>query len=85
LTKAIVFLCAGGIARSPAILCAEDPAEAEERRIPLLQQVFAQISSGMEVRRRGDSAYELFEKGRPVGTVEILDPAFVDGEDKAEP
>lgn len=91
MSKAIVFFGPQGIALKPAILCAENPAEARQYRLPLLEQVLARISDGMELRRNLESAYELYEKGRFVGTIEVqespLDGAespSLDGLDRVE-
>jgi hypothetical protein len=80
-TKAIVLLGPDGVALAPAILCADDPAEASEHSIPLFEQVFAQLSAGMELRSSGDSTYELYEKGRRIGLLEVLERPAVDGKD----
>ena len=84
MTKAIVLLDPDGVAVTPAILCADDPAEAEQRRIPLFDQVFAQLSAGMETRPTGNFVFELYKRGHRVGSLEVLEPPSFDGEDKVE-
>jgi hypothetical protein len=72
-TKAILLLDPQGIAQVPAILCAENADEAQARSIPLFTTVFAQLIAGMELSPNGED-YDLFEKGKRVGTLEIFAP-----------
>ena len=72
MTKAILLLDAEGMALSPATLCAEAEEEARELRLPLFDQVLAQICGGRELRVKG-GCYELYEAGRRVALIEVLE------------
>ena len=72
--KAILRLDTQGAAQGPAILCAESAEEAQSQRLPLFSAVFAQLSAGLELSPNGDD-YELFEKGKHVGALEVFAPA----------
>ena len=78
MTKAILRLAPRGAAQGPAILCAESAEEAQSQRLPLFSAVFAQLSGGLELSACGDD-YELFEKGKHVGALEIFAPAGLNG------
>ena len=84
MTKAIVLLDPDGPALIPAILCADDPAEAEQRCIPLFDQVFAQLSAGMEARPTGNFVFDLYKWDQRVGSLEVLEPPSFDGGDKVQ-
>jgi hypothetical protein len=83
MTKAILLLDPHAAAQGPAILCAESAEEAQSQRLPLFGAVFAQLSAGLEPSPNG-SDYELFEKGKHVGALEIFAPALLDGSSDAD-
>ena len=78
MTKAILRLDTQGVAQGPAILCAESAEEARSQCLPLFSAVFAQLSAGLELSAHGDD-YELFEKGKHVGALEVFAPAGLNG------
>ena len=71
--KAILLLDFEGIALAPATLCAETQEEARRLNLPLFDQVFAELSEGMDMRVNDGSCYELFEEGERVGRLEIFE------------
>jgi hypothetical protein len=73
MSRAILLLDSDGVALAPATLCAEDPAEARRRNLPLLDQVLAELSAGMEIRPDGGSRYDLFEEGVQIGRIEVFE------------
>lgn len=77
MTKAILLLDPHGAKKGPAILCAESVEEAQSQRLPLFSAVFAELSAGLELSPNGDD-YELFEKGKHIGALEIFAPARLD-------
>jgi hypothetical protein len=78
LTKAILLLDFQDTSQGPAILCAESTEEAQAQHLPLFSAVFAELSFGLELTSNGDG-YDLFEKGRHVGALEIFPLARSDG------
>jgi hypothetical protein len=82
-TKAIVLLGPDGVAIAPPILCADNPAEARQRCIPLFDQIFAQLSAGMQMRSNGNSTYEIYKKDHRVGSLEVLESPLC-GEDHVD-
>jgi hypothetical protein len=83
-TKAILPLDSDGVPVAPATLCAEATEEAHELRLPIFEQVLAQLSEGMEMRANGGSQYELWDQGKLVGMLEVLQAPHVDGEEKGD-
>jgi hypothetical protein len=83
-TKAILPLDSDGVPVAPATLCAEAAAEAHELRLPIFEQVLAQLSEGTEMRANGDSQYELWDQGRLVGMLEVFEAPRVNGEEKGD-
>ena len=82
MTKAILRLDSDGVPLAPATLCADVAEEAQKLRLPIFEQVLAQLSEGMEIRANGDSQYELWDQGRLVGMLEIFEPPHLTGEEK---
>jgi hypothetical protein len=80
-TKAILRLDSDGVPVAPATLCA-DAAEAHKLRLPIFEQVLAQLSEGMEMRANGGSQYELWDQGRLVGMLEVFEAPRLNGEEK---
>jgi hypothetical protein len=72
-TKAILLLDSHGVAAAPATLCAEAAAEAKKLKLPLFDQVLAELTQGKELRANGSAGYELFQQGERVGMVEIFE------------
>jgi hypothetical protein len=83
-TKAILRLDSDGVPLAPATLCAEAAEEAHKHRLPIFEQVLAQLSEGMEMRANGGSQYELWDQGRLVGLLEVFEAPRVNGEEKRE-
>jgi hypothetical protein len=81
-TKAILRLDSDGVPLAPATLCAEAADEAHKHRLPIFEQVLAQLSEGMEMRANGGSQYELWDQGRFVGMLEVFEAPRVNGEEK---
>jgi hypothetical protein len=73
MSKAILLLDANGVALAPATLCAEVPEEAQKLKLPLFDQVLADLSDGKELQANGDSSYELFDGGHRVGILEVFE------------
>jgi hypothetical protein len=73
MSRAILLLDSEGVALAPATLCAEDPAEARQRNLPLFDRVLAELSAGREIRPNGGSCYNLFEEGVRVGQLEVFE------------
>jgi hypothetical protein len=69
--KTVLILNADDVARSPAILCAENDGEAQSRQLPLFTSVFAQLITGLDLYPNGDG-YDLFDKGDRVGSLEVF-------------
>ena len=84
MTKAILPLDSDGVPVAPATLCAEAAEEAHQLRLPIFEQVLAQLSEGMEMRANGGSQYELWDHGKLVGTLEIFEAPRVNGEEKGD-
>jgi hypothetical protein len=78
MSKAILLLDQHGAARAPAVLCADSVEEAQTHSIPLFTTMFAHLTVGKDLCPNGHG-YDLFENGRPVGTLEIFAPAVGDG------
>jgi hypothetical protein len=72
-TKAILLLDSNGVALAPARLCAEASAEAHQLKLPLFDQVLAELTQGKELRANGSAGYELLQHGKRVGLVEIFE------------
>jgi len=83
-TKAVLRLDSDGVPLAPATLCADAAEEAQQLRLPIFEQVLAQLSEGMEMRANGDSQYELWDEGRLVGMLEVFEPPRLYGEEKAD-
>jgi hypothetical protein len=83
-TKAILRLDSDGVPLAPATLCAEAADEAHKHRLPIFEQVLAQLSEGMEMRANGGSQYELWDQDRLVGMLEVFEAPRVNGEEKRE-
>jgi hypothetical protein len=83
-TKAILPLDSDGVPVAPATLCAEAAEEAHKLRLPIFEQVLAELSEGMEMRANGGSQYELWDQGKLVGTLEIFEAPRVNGEEKGD-
>jgi hypothetical protein len=81
-TKAVLRLDTDGVPLAPATLCADAADEAHKLRLPIFEQVLAQLSEGMEMRASGGSQYELWDQGRLVGTLEIFEPPRLNGKEK---
>jgi hypothetical protein len=79
-TKAILRLDSDGVPLAPATLCAEAAEEAHKHRLPIFEQVLAQLSEGMEMRANGGSQYELWDQGRLVGMLEVFEAPRVNRE-----
>jgi hypothetical protein len=73
MSKAILLLDADGVALAPATLCAEAAEEARNLKLPLFDEVFADLSSGKELQANGDSTYDLFHDGERVGILEVFE------------
>jgi hypothetical protein len=74
LTKAVLRLDSDGVPLAPATLCADAMEEAHKLKLPIFEQVLAELSEGMEMRANGGSRYELWDQGRLVGMLEIFEP-----------
>jgi hypothetical protein len=74
LTKAVLRLDSDGVPLAPATLCADAMEEAHKLKLPIFEQVLAELSEGMEMRANGGSQYELWDQGRLVGMLEIFEP-----------
>jgi hypothetical protein len=72
-TKAILPLDSDGVPVAPATLCAEAAEEAHKLRLPIFEQVLAELSEGMEMRAHGASQYELWDQGKLVGMLEVFE------------
>jgi hypothetical protein len=79
-TKAVLRLDSDGVPLAPAILCADATQEAHKLRLPIFEQVLAELSEGMEMRASGGSQYELWDQGRLVGMLEVFEPPRLNGE-----
>jgi len=77
MAKALLLLDPEGAAEGPAILCAESTEEAQSQCLPLFRAVLAQLSAGLDLSPNGDG-YDLFDKGKRVGALEIFAPARLD-------
>ena len=75
--KAVLLLDPDGVALAPATLCAEAAEEARYLKLPLFDQVVAELSAGRAMRAVGETCYELFEEGRRVALLEIFEPPRV--------
>jgi len=75
--KAVLLLDPDGVALAPATLCAEAAEEARKLKLPLFDQVVAELSAGREMRAVGETCYELFEAGQRVALLEIFEPPRV--------
>jgi hypothetical protein len=82
--KAVLRLDSDGVPLAPATLCADAADEAHNLRLPIFEQVLAQLSEGMEMRAVGGSQYELWDQGRLVGTLEIFEPPRLNGKEKGD-
>ena len=80
MTKAILRLDSDGVPLAPATLCADATEEAHKLRLPIFEQVLAELSEGMEMRANGGSQYELWDQGRLVGMLEVFEPPPLNGE-----
>jgi hypothetical protein len=78
MSKAILLLDSDDVALAPAILCAEDPSEARQENLPLLDRVLAELSAGMEIRPDGGSCYAVFEEGVQTGRLEVFESPSVE-------
>ena len=78
MTKAILLLDSNGVPVAPATLCAEAAAEAKTLKLPLFDQVLAELTRGKEVRANGGAGYELLLQGECVGLVEIFEAPLDD-------
>jgi hypothetical protein len=85
MSKAILLLDSDGIAQAPATLCAETQEEARRLRLPLFDQVIAELSVGMEIQPNGGSCFELFEEGERVGWLEIFEAPASTAKEMAAP
>ena len=74
MTKAVLRLDSDGVPLAPATLCADAMEEAHKLKLPIFEQVLAELSEGMEMRANGGSQYELWDQGRLVGMLEIFEP-----------
>jgi hypothetical protein len=83
-TKAVLRLDSDGVPLAPATLCADAAEEAQKLRLPIFEQVLAQLSAGMELRANGGSQYELWDQGKLVGMLEVFEPPRLNGEEKAD-
>jgi hypothetical protein len=72
--KAVLLLDPDGVALAPATLCAEAAEEARNLKLPLFDQVVAELSAGREMRAVGESSFELYEEGQRVALLEIFEP-----------
>jgi hypothetical protein len=81
--KAILRLDSDGVPVAPATLCAEAGEEAHSPRLPIFEQMLAQLSEGMEMRANGGSQYELWEQGRLVGLLEVFEAPRLNEQEKA--
>ncbi|HZE42594.1 MAG TPA: hypothetical protein VE058_02355 [Steroidobacteraceae bacterium] len=84
MTKAILALDSDGVPVAPATLCADAAEEAHKLRLPIFEQVLAQLSEGMEMRANGGSQYELWDQGRLVGMLEVFEAPRVNGEEEGD-
>ena len=84
MTKAILRLDSDGVPLAPATLCADATEEAHKLRLPIFEQVLAELSEGMEMRANGGSQYELWDQGRLVGMLEVFEPPRLNGEREGE-
>jgi hypothetical protein len=80
--KAILLLDSDGIALAPATLCADASEEARNLKLPLFDQVLAELSAGMEMRPVGETSYELFDEGQRVAVLEVFEPPPLEREKK---
>jgi hypothetical protein len=78
--RAILRLDSDGVPLAPATLCADATEEAHTPRLPNFEQVLAELSEGMEMRANGGSQYELWDRGRLVGMLEVFEPPRSNGE-----
>jgi hypothetical protein len=76
--KAVLLLDSDGIALAPATLCADASEEARKLKLPLFDQVLAELSAGMEMRPAGETCYELFDEGQRVAVLEVFEPPPLD-------
>jgi hypothetical protein len=82
-TKAILRLDSDGVPVAPATLCADAAEEGQQLRLPIFEQVLAQLSAGMEMRANGGSQYEVWDQGRFVGMLEVFEAPRLNGQEKA--
>lgn len=82
MAKAILRLDSDGVPLAPATLCAEAAEEAHSLRLPIFDQVLAQLSEGMEMRASGGSQFELWEQGRLVGLLEVFEAPRLNEQEK---
>lgn len=85
MAKAILLLDPDGLALAPATLCAEAAEEARELNLPLFDRVLAQMTAGKEIRANGEISYELFQAGRRIGVLEILEAPVLTGPEVSKP
>jgi hypothetical protein len=79
MAKAILRLDSDGVPLAPATLCAEAAEEARKLRLPLFDQVLAQLGAGMEMRADGGSRYELLDQGTLIGVLEVFEAPRANG------
>ena len=72
--KAVLLLDSEGVALAPATLCTDASDEARKLKLPLFDQVLAELSAGMEMRPAGKTCYELFDEGQRVAVLEVFEP-----------
>ena len=84
MTKAVLRLDSDGVPLAPATLCADAMEEARKLKLPIFEQVLAELSEGMEMRANGGSRYELWHQGRLVGMLEIFEPPRLSREREGE-
>jgi len=71
--KAILLIDTDGLALTRATLCAEAAEEARNLKLPLFDDVLAELSAGKEIRLNGSASYELCQAGQCVAVLEIFD------------